>query len=215
MPEFTVKEVRLPELHLPEIKRDEIVRALSGVHLPDVDLAKARRTTIKVPALSLTGADIDRLITAGTALTRFARPTPSRVRAPWRGIGRSKGTPIAMIIRPRTRRSLRPIVFGAIVVAALAMWAILRRPAARQRLEAASRDARERLATWRAQDLRPDAAQGESRPVDADTAADVEGFANPTDDAGSPATGVNAHDVAARTGDTDGVPAFEESQKPS
>jgi hypothetical protein len=37
MPEFTVKEVRLPELHLPEIKRDDMVRSLSGVRLPDVD----------------------------------------------------------------------------------------------------------------------------------------------------------------------------------
>lgn len=215
MPEFTVKEVRLPELHLPEIKRDEIVRALSGVHLPDVDLAKARWATLKVPAVTLTGADIDRLITAGTALTRFARPTPSRGRAPWRRFGRSKRTPIAMIVRPRTRRSRRPIVFGAIVVAALAIWAVLRQPAARQRLEAASRDARERLATWRAQDLRPDSAEGETRPVDARSTADAEGFANATDDAASPTEVVDAHDIAARTGDTDGTPAFEESQTPT
>ena len=41
MPEFTVKEVRLPELHLPEVKRDEIVRALSGIRVPEVDRAIA------------------------------------------------------------------------------------------------------------------------------------------------------------------------------
>jgi hypothetical protein len=120
-----------------------------------------------------------------------------------------------MIVRPRTRRSRRPIVLGAIVVVVLAMWAIMRRPAARQQLEAASRAVSERLATWRAVDLRPHAAQGESRPIDADTTADVEGFANATDDAGSPTEGVNAPEASARTGDEDGIPAFEESQATS
>ncbi len=78
MPEFTVKEVRLPELHLPEIKRDEIVRSLSGVRLPEVDLARARRTSIRIPAVTMSSADLGRLLAAAATVARLARPTPSR-----------------------------------------------------------------------------------------------------------------------------------------
>jgi hypothetical protein len=38
MPESTIKEVRMPELHLPEIQRDEIVRTLSEIRLPEIDV---------------------------------------------------------------------------------------------------------------------------------------------------------------------------------
>ena len=38
MPELPVKEVRLSELHLPELKRDEIVRALSEIRRPAIEL---------------------------------------------------------------------------------------------------------------------------------------------------------------------------------
>ena len=198
MPEFTVKEVHLPELHLPEIKRDEIVRALSGVRLPEVDLARARRATLKVPAVTLTGDDIGRLVAAAAAITRFVRPTPQRVRMPGNPFSRHSRSPVAMIIRPRPRRSRRPMVLGGIVVAALAIWAIMRRPAVQRRLEVASREARERIATWRAQDLRPDEGS-----VHLDATEAVGGGIDATQD--EPKT------TAAMT---DGVPAFEERQTP-
>ena len=43
MPELPVKEVRLPELHLPEIDRDQIISTLSGLRLPTVDLPAIER----------------------------------------------------------------------------------------------------------------------------------------------------------------------------
>lgn len=207
MPEFTFKEVRLPELHLPEIKRDEIVRALAGVRLPDVDLAGASRTTLKVPTVALTGDDIRRLVAAGAAITRFVRPSPSRVRAPRNPFARRSRSPIAMIVRPRAHRSRRPLVLGGIVVAVVAIWAIMRRPEVRHRLEVASREARERIATWRAQDLRPDEGW-----VDIDSThvvgstTDPQGFANVTDAAAS--------ETVIGGAAADDVPAFEESQTP-
>lgn len=214
MPEFTVKEVHLPELHLPEIKRDEIVRALSGVHLPEVDLARARRATLRIPAVTLTGADVDRLIDAGTALTRFVRPTPGRPRTAWPSIGRRSRSPIELIVRPRPRRSRRPIVLGAIVVVALAIWAVMRRPAARHRLVIASRDARERFATWRAQDLRPEAGLDTNPARDARTTTDP-GLTNATDDAGTHVTAESPDDLTGQIPAADGIPAFEESQPQS
>ena len=41
MPELPVKETRLPELHLPEISRKDIMRSLSEMRMPDVDLPDA------------------------------------------------------------------------------------------------------------------------------------------------------------------------------
>jgi len=40
MPELPVKEGRLSELHLPEISRSDIMRSLSEIRMPDVDLSK-------------------------------------------------------------------------------------------------------------------------------------------------------------------------------
>ena len=123
MPEFTIKEVRLPELHLPEIKRDDIVRSLSGVRLPEVDLAKARRTTIKVPAVSVTGADVGKVLAAGAALARFVTPdTDSRrlarqaVRSAHSVAHRSNrpaaSTPVAVAAGDRRHRRHRPRRLG-------------------------------------------------------------------------------------------------------
>jgi hypothetical protein len=205
MPEFTVKEVRLPELHLPEINRDEIVRTLSGVRLPEVDLAKARRAKIKVPTVTMTAEDVGRIIGAGAALTRFVRPTP-RVRSPWKLFGRRSRSPMALIVRPRTRRSRRPMMLGVLIVAAVAVWAVLRRPATQRRLEAGARQARERFETWRAQDLRP----GSGTTDDTTTSdADVLATASPTEE-----TGRLPQDDIAPTATADSTPAFEESKAP-
>ena len=40
MPELPVKEGRMSELHLPEISRSDIMRSLSEIRMPDVDLSK-------------------------------------------------------------------------------------------------------------------------------------------------------------------------------
>lgn len=198
MPEFTVKEVRLPELHLPEIKRDEIVRALSGVRLPEVDLARARRATLKIPAVAFTADDVGKMIAAGAAITRFVRPAPTRPRTPRNPFARRSRSPVELIMRPKSSRSRTPILLGAIIIAALAVWVIMRRPAARRRLEAASQDARERFATWRAEELRPEQETAEVGVTPVEKAiTDEQGLASATDDAG-----------------TDGVPAFEESHTP-
>jgi len=206
MPEFTVKEVRLPELHLPEIKRDDIVRSLSGVRLPDVDLGKARNARIKVPTVTLTGSDVGKLVAAGAAVARIA--SPGSRRRPWfrGGFGRRSAGPVARLIQPRTRRSRWPIVMVAIGAVALVAWAIVRRPAVRKRVDELAQDARERIETMRASDPQLD--------LEADTLAtttsfegmassEAQGFVNATEDAG-----------AAAPATTDETPAFEEAGRP-
>jgi hypothetical protein len=74
MPELPVKEVRPSELHLPEIKRDEIVRALSEIHLPEIDLPRIER-----PDVDLSARSFGRVATGiAVALGLVTRPRRSR-----------------------------------------------------------------------------------------------------------------------------------------
>jgi len=123
MPELPVKEVRPSALHLPEIKRDEIVRSLSELRLPSVDLPKVGRGSIDIAdrvrridwrAIDLTGA------LAGVAT-------------------------IARIGRPVLRRSRWTVAAGAAIVVGLAAAALLANPAVRERAGRTVRDLRARM----------------------------------------------------------------------
>jgi hypothetical protein len=212
MPEFTVKEIRLPELHLPEIKREDIVRSLSGVRMPAVDLAKAKRTIGNVPAVTLTTSDVGKLVAAAAAVARFARPTPSRSRWLAGAFRRDSRSPVARIIQPRANRSRRPLVIGLLVAAALGAWALLRRPDVRQRVDEVAQRARTRF-----DELRAGSGVDETEPIAfsaAETAPmEADGFVTPTDDGTSGATGSDYPEgLGSAASDSDGIPAFEESR---
>ena len=212
MPEFSVKEIRLPELHLPEIKRDDIVRSLSGVRIPEVDVAGAKRTIGKIPAATLTTADVGKLLAAAAAVARFARPTPRRSRSLSRLFRRDSRSPVARIIQPRATRSRRPLVVGLLLAAALGAWALLRRPDVRQRVDEVAHRARERF-----DELRARSGLEETEPIAFSAAAtapmEADGFVTPTGDDTTADTGSDYPDgLGAAPGDTDGIPAFEESR---
>src|SRR5260221_4384113 len=141
MPEFTVKEVRLPELQLPEIKRDEIVRALSGIRLPDVDLAKGdQRRRLPGRALGalpwrkrgLSTNDLGTLIAAAVATARLVRPASPRFG------GRRSRQNLVAIVRPAPRRSGRRFAFLAGIVGAGIGRGLPSAPAARLRRDRAA-----------------------------------------------------------------------------
>jgi hypothetical protein len=202
MPEFTLKEVRLPELHLPEIKRDDIARSLSGVRLPDVDLTRARAAKIKVPAVTLTGADVGRLVAAGAAVARLVRPAPRRSRL-FR-LGRSARTPSIRLLQPRKRRSRWPLLIVVAGGVAVAIWAVLRQPAVRERVDSMARDVRERIATMQA--------PIEELNVDSDKPIALRGVDMGSTDLDTTVADADAVDTGSTTGD--GIPAFEEAGKP-
>jgi hypothetical protein len=70
MPELPVKETRMSELHLPEINRSDIMRSLSEIKMPDVDLSKVERPKFDLPDIgkALAGA------AAAAGIGRRARP---------------------------------------------------------------------------------------------------------------------------------------------
>jgi hypothetical protein len=76
MPELPVKDLRLSELHLPEIKRDDIVRTLSE-RLPSIDLSavelpgRDRRATSRFDWRSIDPAE---MLAGLAAVSRFGRP---------------------------------------------------------------------------------------------------------------------------------------------
>jgi hypothetical protein len=123
VPELPVQEVRLSELHLPEIKRDEIVRSLSEVRVPTLDLAAIERPRIALPE-SIRQFDW-RSIDLGGAVAGAAA--------------------IARLGRPLARRSRWPYVAGAVIVVGAASAVILTRPAVRERAARAIRDLRARI----------------------------------------------------------------------
>jgi hypothetical protein len=123
VPELPVQEVRLSELHLPEIKREEIVRSLSEVRVPTLDLAAIERPRIALPD-SIRRFDW-RSIDLGGALAGAAA--------------------IARLGRPLARRSRWPYVAGAVIVVGAASAVILASPPVRERAGRAIRDLRARI----------------------------------------------------------------------
>ena len=119
MPELPTMEGRIPELKLPEISRDEIVRSFSEVRRPDIDLPSIEWPKVDLSKIDVTREDVDKAI-LGVATA-------------------------ARLVRPAMRSSRLPIAIGAIVVAALATVAILSRPAVRERLAIAAREAQRRV----------------------------------------------------------------------
>jgi hypothetical protein len=122
MPELPVKEGRLSELHLPEIKRDDIVRSLSEIRLPDVDLTK-----LELP----------------DSVTKFEWPDVGKAVA---------GAAAAAHLGRRASRPRWPLAVGGLIVAGLAAWAIFSNEAVRARISSGATALRERISAMRSTD---------------------------------------------------------------
>lgn len=117
MPELPTLEGRLPELRLPEISRDEIVRSLSEIRRPDIPAIEWPK--VDLSRIDVTREDVDKAI-LGVATA-------------------------ARLVRPAVQSRRLPLVLGFLAVSALATFAILSRPAVRERLAMAARDAQRRI----------------------------------------------------------------------
>jgi hypothetical protein len=164
MPELPVKEVRPSELHLPEIKREEIIRALSDIKMPDV----------KMP-------DVD--------LSRIERPTVDQAT---KSLGRmATAAAVALHLVPRARRPRWPLAIGGLIVAGLAV-AVLTNESVRTRLSAGASAVRERVTAMRSDaDQTLDVGADDTIAFDAAETATIEASpfsdATPIDATGYPA----------------------------
>ena len=125
MPELPVKEIRRSELHLPEIKRDDIVRSLSEIRLPAIELPKVELPRREDPTSRFDWRSVD----LGAAVAGAAALAQAGARAG----------------RPLFRRSRVTIAAGTIVVVGLIAAAALATPAVRQRAGATVRRVRDRV----------------------------------------------------------------------
>ena len=121
MPATPVKESRLPELHLPVIDRDEIVRALSEIRLPEVDLSKIQLPNMEMPDIDLSKIDIRRAV---------------------------EDAAVRVGVTQRTRRRW-PILAAIAVGLSLGAMTLLRRPAVRSQIEESAKKARARIEQMR------------------------------------------------------------------
>lgn len=72
MPELPVKEVRLSELHLPEIKRDDILRSLSEIRLPEAV------SKFEWPEIDLSSVDVGKAMAGAAAAAHIGRRAQRR-----------------------------------------------------------------------------------------------------------------------------------------
>lgn len=130
MPDLPVKESPMSAIHLPEMNRDDIVRTLTEMRLPETDLSRIQRpkvdlpdavTKLEWPRIDLGSIDVPKALAGAAAAVN---------------IGRRAG-------RPRW-----PVALGA-VIAVGAVAVVLSNEGVRARLARIASGLRERLMTMR------------------------------------------------------------------
>ncbi|MEP6639792.1 MAG: hypothetical protein ABJC39_10625 [Chloroflexota bacterium] len=181
MPELPVKDARLPELHLPEINRDDIMRSLSEIKMPDVDIRKLERPKFDLP----------------DSVTKRDWPSID--------IGKAMASAAAAAHIGRKRRSRWPFAVAGLILAGVATAAIVSNQTIRARISDAIHGLRERIAGMQSGYDALDVDRDETVAFDAADTMPIQSSAFAEDStAGYPdGLGSNGHD--------DGVPAFEEA----
>lgn len=154
MPDLSLKGVRVPELHLPEMTRDDIARTIADARR-DVDLSRLdpRRLDLsgmdlpKLPSIDLPNVDVPHAVSAAAQRAGLVR-RPSRA----------------------------PLVIGGAIALGLAAWAALTSPVIRPRLDDLVRRARTAIAARR-DAMRDGADRDEPHAFDAAVAAPIESSA--------------------------------------
>lgn len=154
MPTLTRKSFQLPELHLPEMRRDDIAKTLSDVRHElgevrrEIDKSRADIAKLHLPKFEMPDVDLSRL------------DVPKAVTSAAQSAGLMK-----------KRRSRVPFVIGGLITLGLLVWAALRSPTVQERFRTVAHDAREKIDAMRAQ------ADLEAHAFDAADTMPVEGSA--------------------------------------
>ena len=116
MPELRIRDSRIPELHLPEMSREDIARAI-GDATKDVDLSRLDPRKLDLPDMSDITRELSKVdVPAALATIGIVRRSP----------------------RPRA-----PFIIGGLIALGVAAFAIARSPMVRPKLETFAQRARE------------------------------------------------------------------------
>jgi hypothetical protein len=188
MPDLPVKDSRLSALHLPEFKRDDIVRSLSEIRMPDADLSKVQRPNLDLP----------------DAVSKFEWPRIDVPKA-------LAGAAAVVNIGRRARRPRWPLAVGGLIVAGT-IAAVLSNEGLRSRLANAINALRERLMAMRSsRDHVLDIDVDDPIAFEAAETAAIE----PPPYAETTAFDATGYPDGLGTRNGDGIPTFEETGKPS
>ena len=131
MPDSTVKDARPAVLRLPEMGRQQIMRALSDMHMPDIDLTHIELPKAAQDQIAKSRSDIAK-IDLPKAVSEME--LPKAVSGPLIAAG--------IVKAPKPRRW--PYLLLGVVVAGIVATFIAKQAGARMRTEQAMRAARER-----------------------------------------------------------------------
>ena len=148
MPELHLKDLRFPELRMPEMTRDDIAKALGEARKELGDVRKE---------LGEMRHDID--------LSRIDVPKAVSDAAT------SVGQTVGLVKRPRSRL---PFIAGALVTIGLVGWAVRSSPSLKSRIQGVVQSARERMDAMRASDDGMSSDDMEPRAFDAAVTIPVE-----------------------------------------
>jgi hypothetical protein len=160
MPELKLKDIRkdlrLPELRLPEMSRDDIAKALGEARkeLREVrkDIEEFRREfempRVNVTAVEMPQVDIDKVADgakqASKQVADGAKKGAKQVAKGARGAAESAG-----LVKPANRLSRAPFILAGLVTIAMVGWALINSPSVKTRLRESAQRARERMAERR------------------------------------------------------------------
>lgn len=176
MPALHLKEVRLPELHLPEMSRDDIVRVI-GEASRDADLGRLDPRRLDLPEFGLPELDLAKVEMPKIELTKVDLPKLELTKVDLSRIDVAKA--LGMVAQAagivRRRRSRLPLVIGGLVVVGVIGAAVATSPMVRPRLQSLGGRVRERVGTWRAARTEPASSEAsEPRAFDAAVAMPIE-----------------------------------------
>src|SRR5688572_17341448 len=140
MPELQLKKIRFPELHLPEMSRDDIAKALGEARKELGEVRKDLndfRHEMEMPRVDLTKVEIPKI-----DLTKVEIPKEARDAAKKAGKNVTKAAQDAGLVkRPASRM---PRFVAAIVALGLVGWALANSPTVRARLRAAAQQVQDK-----------------------------------------------------------------------
>ena len=180
MPELPVKESRLSELHLPEISRKDIMRSLSEMRMPDVDLPDSV-TKRDWPKFEMPDVDLGKAVASAAAAAHIGRQSRSR----W------------------------PFAVGGLILAGLATAAILSNETVRAKIAGGIDAIRERFSAMRSNDW-DELDIDRDDPIAFDAAETAPITETSAYDEGSTAETAPYPSGLGSNGHEDGIPAFEE-----